>query len=215
MLVRMRTFPLLLLLVAALIGGSTAFGQTPASDLRYLGSSFISMPNGSVKTGVDYITDDERSMTLYSVAPVGKLLEISGLSHLSGARKGKTVFNAKLNILEEGDFIPNVVYGIADIQKKVGSQVFYLAATKNFEVFGVTLLAGALKDPMTTVRKPFYGIEKTILPLVSLAGERFEEKNAFALKLRPYPGMSVEFGRRMTDGSDQETLYRVVYSNNF
>jgi len=204
-----------MLLIAAVMVCPSIRAQTDPYDLRYLGSSFISMPSGYVNTGVEYITDNERTMTMYSVAPVGKLLEISGLSYMSGARKGKTLFNAKVNILEEGDFIPNVVYGIADFQKKIGNQVFYLAASKNFDAFGVKLLAGALKDPITTVKKPFYGIEKTILPLVSLAGERYEEKNSFALKMRPYPGMSVEFGRRMTDGADQETLYRVVYSNSF
>ena len=104
---------------------------------------------------------------------------------------------------------------MADIQEKISSRVFYLAASKTFEEFGVTFLVGGLKDPVTTTKKPFYGIEKTIFPLVSLAGERFEEKNSFSLKLRPYPGMSAEFGRRMTDGADQETLYRVVYSKMF
>ena len=212
---RFRTLCLWLLMVTFVLDGGAGWSETPASDLRYLGSAFVSMPTGYVNTGVDYIKDADRSMTLYSVAPLGKLLEISGLSQLNGPQKGKTLVNAKVNLLEEGVFLPSVVIGLGDIQGVRGERVPFVAASKKSDGFGLVLSAGALEDPATSGKRAFFGVEKTILPLVSLAGERFGDRDAYCLKLRPFAGMSVEFGRRKDFDGGSEELSRILYSNSF
>lgn len=212
---RFRTLRPWLLAVMFALAGMAVRAETPASDLRYLGSAFVSMPTGYVNTGVDYIKDAGRSLTLYSVAPLGKLLEISGLSQLNGPQKGKTLVNAKLNILEEGVFFPSVVLGLGDIQSVRGDRIPFLAASKKSDAFGLVLSAGALEDPATSGKRAFFGVEKTLLPLISLAGERFGDRDAYCLKLRPFAGMSVEFGRRKDTGGGSEELSRILYSNSF
>ncbi|MBI3039153.1 hypothetical protein HYY75_08925 [bacterium] len=158
-----------------------------------MGSTFLTMPSGYTRTEAAYVFDEGRSFVMYSQQLLGRFLEGSLLRNTSGDNKNQSVWNLKLNILEEDKIIPNVVWGVSDLRRELGSKVFYFAASKNFEVFGLFLHGGFFKDPVTTARKGFWGIEKTILPLISVAGERVEEKNSVAIKLRPYPSVSVEY----------------------
>ncbi|MBF0498512.1 MAG: YjbH domain-containing protein [Candidatus Riflebacteria bacterium] len=209
-------FAISFLCVLSSTAPSFADTGTSLSNPRFffLGSSMIAMPTAYVNSGVEYIRDNGRSQTLYSFAPLGHFLEISDLRNLNGAYKDRNIFNLKVNILEEDNYLPNVVYGIADWNHEMGSRVFYFAASKKIEYFGVTLNAAFLRDPITTSRRPFYGIEKTVFPLISIAAERFDDRNTVGMKLRPYPGLSVEYSRRLYEPGDQQ-LYKLVYNKNF
>jgi len=171
---------------------------------KYLGSANINMPTGYVRSQTEYISDHEDSLGVYSQKLMGRLFEVSALKFLNGKNKDAPIFNLKVNILEEGRLLPNCVWGTADFQNKLGSKIFYLAGSKNIDAFGLTLHGGFLKDPVTTKKKYFWGAEKVILPLVVLAGENLEESNAFGIKIRPYPGLNIEYSIRNSDGKFEQ-----------
>ncbi|MFZ2956791.1 MAG: hypothetical protein WA705_07880 [Candidatus Ozemobacteraceae bacterium] len=207
-------FPAILVLLLVV---STAEAVDLPTDARFffMGSSLLTMPTGYINSGVAYINDVSRSSTMYSIAPLGKYLEISGQRYLSGAYKDKNPFNLKVNILEEDTVIPNVVYGIADWSHELGSRISYFAASKKLETLGMTLHGGFLRDPVTTAQRSFYGIEKTIYSKFCLAGERFDDRNTVGLKFRPYQGISIEYARRLDEPGVQQQLYKLVYTANF
>lgn len=212
---------LLLLALTLILGG--AFGSpadaSPEADtgfrLRYMGSGCLSIPTGYCRTEAAYISDDSHSLTQLAQQVLGKFAELSMVRHLNGSHKDENVFNLKVNILEEGDYLPNMVWGVSDFQTELGSKIFYVAGSKTIDAFGVTIHAGVYKDPVTTHKKEFYGLEKTILPLVVAAGERIDGKTTAGLKIRPYPGVSVEYARRLDANDDQASLYRLVYLRSF
>jgi hypothetical protein len=114
-------------------------------------------------------------------------------------------------MLEEGEMLPSVVWGVSDINSQIGSKIFYFAASKNFEIFGAQIHAGFYKDPVTTDKKMFYGIEKMVFPLVTLSAERADDIDTFGIKLSPYPGVSLECAQR----DRKEELYNINYYRSF
>ena len=193
----------------------TGFGATEERRFRYMGSANIAMPTGYTRSLGTYLSDDSHSAIFYSHQAVGRLLEISFLRHLDGVEKDKNVMSAKLKLLEEGAFVPSVVWGVSDIQERLGSKVFYFAGSKTFDAFGVKLHGGFYKDPVTTTRKEFYGIEKTILPLVAVAAERVDGMNTYGIKMNPYPGVTFEYARRSTGADNQHSIYKLSYFSSF
>ena len=206
-----------LALAAAFCSGPVA--ASPEADtgfrLRYMGSGCLSIPTGYCRTEAAYISDDSHSLTQIAQQVLGKFAELSMVRHLNGTHKNENVLNLKVNILEEGDYLPNLVWGVSDFQTELGSKIFYVAGSKTVDAFGVTIHAGIYKDPVTTDKKEFFGLEKTILPLVVAAGERIDGKTTAGLKIRPYPGVSVEYARRLDANDDQASLYRLVYLRSF
>ena len=178
--------------------------------LRYMGSSIISMPTGYLQSQTEYISDDNHSMVQYSQKIMG-LVEGSMLRHLGGEFKDQNILNLKVNLLTEDKLIPSVVWGVSDVQTKLGSKVFYLAASKNIEMFGVTIHAGAFKDPVTTKKQPFYGLEKMVLPLVFVVGEHLDGNNSIGMKLRPYPNVDIEIAQRDFGTDHQRAIYKLRY----
>lgn len=179
--------------------------------VRYMGTANFSMPTGFTRSAVCYISDNSNTSMLISQAVFGNLLEFSMLRRLNGAEKGKNSLNLKAKILEEGSIIPSVVYGIGDLNTQLGSKIFYFAGSKNIEAFGVQLHAGFYKDPVTTDKKMFYGIEKMVFPLVTLSAERNDDVDAYGIKLSPYPGVSLEFAQR----DRKEEIYNINYYRSF
>ncbi|OIP21497.1 hypothetical protein AUK22_11565 [bacterium CG2_30_54_10] len=183
--------------------------------LRYMGSSCFSAPTGFVGSEMSFIIDDSRNLTLITQPVWGKFIELSYLRHLSGDFSGKNVMNFKVNILEEGTYIPNVVWGVSDFNTELGSKIFFFAGSKTIEAFGATLHAGYYKDPKTTDKKIFFGLEKTILPLAVIAGERLGDETTIGMKFRPYPGVSIEYARRSDGTADQANIYKATYLRKF
>ncbi|GAB4274071.1 MAG: hypothetical protein Kow0029_14210 [Candidatus Rifleibacteriota bacterium] len=158
-----------------------------------------------------YVNDSGHSAMLLSQSLMGNFVEVSVLRHLNGAESGKNITNFKLKILEEDLVIPSVVWGVSDVNTQLGSKIFYFAASKSIEAFGVHLHAGFYKDPVTTDKKQFYGFEKMIFPLVTIGAERNDEVDAFGIKLSPYPGLSIEIGQR----DRKEEFYNLNYFRSF
>ncbi len=211
---------ILLALVLALGGvcGSPAAASSGADTgfrLRFMGSSCLTIPTGYCRNEAAFVSDDSHSLTQFTQQVLGRFAELSMVRHLNGAHKNENVLTLKVNILEEGSVLPNLVWGVSDFQTELGSKIFYVAGSKTVEAFGVTIHAGIYKDPLTTDKKEFYGLEKTILPLVVAAGERIDGKTTAGLKIRPYPGVSVEYARRLDSQNDQASLYRLVYLRSF
>jgi len=207
-------------LCALLLSVLAVPAMAPASDadpsrFRFAGSSILGMPTAYITNGVEYISDDSRSLLLTTVAPMGKLLELSWLKPVKANAADKNLFQLKLNILEEDTWIPNVVWGVSDIKEEAGSRLFWFGASKKVDSFGLSVHAGFFKDPVSTKKRPYYGIEKTVFALVGLAAERFEDKNTVGIKVRPWPGVSLEYGRRLSEGSEQESLYKALYQKSF
>jgi len=182
-----------------------------SARVRYMGTANFSMPTGFTRSAVCYISDNSNTSMLISQAVFGNLLEFSMLRRLNGNNKGKNSLNLKAKILEEGSIIPNIVYGIGDLNTQLGSKIFYFAGSKNIEAFGVQLHAGFYKDPVTTDKKMFYGIEKMVFPLVTLSAERNDDVDAYGIKLSPYPGVSLEFAQR----NRKEEIYNINYYRSF
>lgn len=186
-----------------------------ADRLRYLGSSCFAMPTGYVRNEGGYFSDDNHSMGWFSYPVLGKFLEFSGLRHMQGDAKDKNILNLKVNFLEEDEYLPNLVWGAADVREELGSKIFYVAGSKTFETYGLTIHGGVIKDPITTEKRGYIAAEKMIMPLVTLAGERFDGKTVLGLKLRPYPGVSVEYAHREGKGITKQAIYRLVYVKGF
>lgn len=178
---------------------------------RYMGTAIFAMPTGYTRSATNYINDNSRSAFLLSQVMFGNLVELSMLRHLSGDYKGKNPISVKIKLLEEDTLIPSIVYGASDLGTAIGSKIFYFAASKSIEAFGAYVHAGFYKDPITTDRKQFYGIEKMVFPLVTLSAERSNEVNTFGVKLSPYPGVSLELGQR----NAEEELYNINYFRSF
>ena len=185
------------------------------SRLSYLGSSVFSAPTAYVRSEGGYIIDNGSNLGWFSQPVFGKFLELSGARYTSGDFKNKNVLNLKVNCLEESKWIPNVVYGCGDFQKVLGSRVFFWAASKTFEEFGFTVHGGFIKDPVTTRKKGYFSLEKTIMPLVTLAGELIDGHTTVGVKLRPYPGVSAEYAHRQAKGEAEQAIYRLIYVKGF
>jgi len=205
-----KTFLVFVLLV---IVSSPLFGDN--LRFRYMGSSCLSYPTGYTGSESAYIVDDTHQMALICQPFLGSFLEFSYLKHLNDAQSGKGIINLKVNILEEDQYLPNIVWGLSDFQKKLGSRIFYFAGSKTIESFGLTVHVGTYKDPITTNREFYCGAEKTILPLVAVAAEYADGKNTIGFKLRPYPGVSIEYGRRATGSDDEKSIYKLLYMKSF
>jgi len=202
-----------LVLVITLSGGTSEAAGNPR--LRYLGSSNISLPTAYMMGETSYINDAGHNMVMYTQKAQGKLVEFSLLRHLNDAESGKNVVNFKLNLLEEDTMIPNIVWGVGDAGMTLGSRVFYFAGSKTFEAFAATVHGGFIKDPVTTEKKTFVSVEKTILPLVIVAGERVEGQTSYGIKMRPYPGVSLEYARRDDEDGGEDAIYKLQYIKSF
>ncbi len=205
----------LLIGLAGRAGAATPPDERTRLRLRSMGSACFTIPTGYCRSEAAYVSDDSHSLTMVSQKMLGKFAELSLVRHLNGQVKDRNVFNLKLNVLEEDTFLPNIVWGVADVRQELGSKIFFFAGSKTIEPFGTTVHAGVYKDPITTDKEVFVGFEKTVFPLVVLAAERIHDKTTIGVKLRPYPGVSVEYARRSDAPDDQASLYRLVYLRSF
>jgi hypothetical protein len=187
----------------------SAFGAS--GRFSFMGSSNLVFPTGFVQSRTEYISDGSHNAVLYSQKIPGNIFEVSLLRHMNGSAKDKNIFNVKVKVLEEGGFVPSVVWGVGDFQRQLGSKIFFVAGSKNFETYGVTIHGGVLKDPVTTQKKEFWGVEKMILPLVYVVGETFDRETSVGIKLRPYPGLNVEYAQQDIGKDSKQDLFKLVY----
>lgn len=206
-----RILKLVVVMALVVLMANPASADDNIRRTRYMGTAILSMPTGYTRSATNYINDDSHSAFLLSQAMFGNLVELSLLRHLSGEFKGKNPMSVKIKLLEEGDALPSIVYGASDLSTTLGSKIFYFAASKSIEAFGAHLHGGFYKDPITTERKVFYGVEKMVLPLITLSAERTDEINTFGVKLSPYPGVSLELGQR----DAKEEIYNINYFRSF
>ncbi|MDN5278246.1 MAG: hypothetical protein PWR01_2211 [Clostridiales bacterium] len=178
---------------------------------HYMGTSIFAMPTGFTRSTMSYINDSGHSAVLISQSLMNNFLEVSMLRHMNDAESGKSVMNFKLKLIEEDLIIPSIVWGVSDVNTQLGSKIFYFAASKSIEAFGVHLHAGFYKDPITTDKKTFFGFEKMVFPLVTVGAERNDEIDTFGIKLSPYPGLSIEIAQR----DRKEELYNLNYIRSF
>jgi hypothetical protein len=215
--IRLSRVIFVLVLLAAVPAGwaHTDAQRGDSRRFRFMGSGNITMPTAYSGSTVQYVTDDSKSFMLVTQPILGKFLEGSMGKRLSGEGKDKNVFNLKVTCLEEDQYIPQIVWGVSDIQSALGSKIFYFAGSKSIEAFAVKIHGGWFKHPVTTRKQGFFGFEKTVFPLVVLAAERVEDETTVAMKLSPYPGLQVEFGRRYLRSNDQQSIYKLVYTKSF
>lgn len=202
-----RAFMVFALLICSL---SSVAADTD-SRVRYMGTTIFTMPTGYTRSAGSYINDAGHSAMMVSQEFMNKFFELSFLRHLNGSEKGKNPISVKIKMLEEGEMIPSLVWGASDLNTQLGSKIFYFAASKSVETFGVYLHGGFYKDPVTTDRKYFYGIEKMVLPLITVGAERNNDIDTFGVKLSPYPGLSLEIAQR----DRKEELYNIIYFRSF
>lgn len=195
-----------LMLLAATASAQSYFGRE-----RYMGSSIFSMPTGFVRSSSCYINDSGHSAVLLSQSLWNDFIELSMLRHMSGLEKNKNILNFKVQILQEDMVIPNLVWGVSDVNTQLGSKISYFAASKAIETFGVTIHTGLYNNSDLDEKELFYGFEKVIFPLVTVGAEHTKDVNTFGLKLSPYPGLSLEIAQR--DG--KEELYNINYIRYF
>lgn len=200
----------LLVLLFCLISSAAVWAGT-SRRFHYMGTSIFTMPTGFARSAMCYINDSGHSAALMSQAFMNEFLEVSMLRHMNDAEKGKNIINFKLKLLEEDVLIPSIAWGVSDLNTQLGSKIFYFAASKSIEAFGVHLHAGFYKDPVTTEKKQFFGVEKMIFPLVTIGAERNDGIDTFGVKLSPYPGVSLEVAQR----NRKEELYNLNYYRSF
>lgn len=187
------------------------FGSDYEFRFHYIGTTNIRFPTAHSMFSSGYVSDGSHNLITFAQPIIGKFLELSGARHLNGPTKDKNILNLKVTLLEEDSFYPKLAWGVSDFQEKLGSKVFYVVGSKNFEAFALTLHGGFIKDPVTTKKKVFYGIEKVILPLIIFSAESFEGNQSFGVKLRPYPGISIEYGQRDVNTIHKDSIYKVLY----
>lgn len=204
-----RTAILIFALVVLIPAISTA--QTNPRRFHYMGTSVFNMPTGFTRSAMCYINDAGHSAALISQSLMSNFIEVSMLRHMNGAEDGKNVMNFKIKALEEDTLIPSIVWGVSDVNTQLGSKIFYFAASKSIETFGVTLHAGFYKDPVTTDKKAFYAFEKMVFPLVTIGAERNDDIDTFGIKLSPYPGLSLEIAQR----DHKEEIYNLNYFRSY
>ena len=209
MVLRKKLF--VVLLVAMLVGLSLTAQAGNDRRIRYMGTSVFTMPTAYTRSALCYINDNSHTATLLSQSLMNGFMEMSMLRHMNGAEDGKNILNAKIKLLDEGMITPAVAWGVSDVNTQLGSKVFYFAGSKSIEAFGAQIHAGFYKDPVTTEKIEWYGFEKMIFPLVTVAAERTDDKNTFGVKLSPYPGLSLEIAQR----DSEEELYNIVYYRSF
>ncbi len=182
---------------------------------RYLGSTCISLPTAYSRAEASYISDDSHNLSNITVPILGRFLECSMLRHLNGDLKDKNVLNLKVTFMDEGRWFPSLAWGLSDFNRVLGSRIFFIAGSKTVEMFGTTVHAGVFKDPVKTEKEVFFGLEKMVFPLVTVAGERINDKTTLGLKIRPYPGISFEYARRGNSFKEQQSIYKVSYLRSF
>lgn len=206
-----KAFNLILLCVLTLVT-TVSWAEDAPTDLRFrfAGSSIFAVPTGYARSTASYINDDGES-SLFITQALGEILEVSLQRRLSGDYKNENTINGKLVLLCEGRIIPGMTFGVTDVGKKLGDRIYYLAASKNLEDFGLTLTAGVYRDPVDKDKITFFGVEKVILPLISVAAERVDDVNTYGIKITPYPGLSLDVAQR--DG--KEEMYNLVYTTRY
>lgn len=176
---------------------------------RYMGTYNLSLPTAKARSSYGYLSDDGDTSMFISQAVMNNALEISYLKHVSGDYKDKNSINCKIPLLNEGAFVPAICWGTADINKEVvKKRIYYFAASKSIDAFGITFNGGFYKDPADSHRKAFYGVNKVVFPLVSVSAECEDEIISYGLKLSPMPGLDLSVGQR--DG--REKMYGVTYN---
>lgn len=204
---RITVLGLLLVLILPVIAGA----QANPRRFHYMGTSVFNMPTGFTRSTMCYINDSGHSAALFSQSLMANFIEVSMLRHMNDAEKGKNVLNFKVKAIEEDLVIPSIVWGVSDVNTQLGSKIFYFAASKSIETFGVTLHAGVYKDPVTTERKNFFAFEKMVFPLVTVGAERNDDIDTFGIKLSPYPGLSLEIAQR----DRKEEIYNLNYFRSY
>ena len=177
---------------------------------RYSGSSIFSMPTGKCTSSVSYINDNKDSYCFISQS-LGEVIEVSLLRRLSGANKNVNSINGKLALISEGRLMPAICIGAADVNTQLGDRIYYAAASKNFEDFGFSIHAGVCRDPVNREKKSFFGVQKVVFPLLTIAAERYDKVNTYGIKISPYPGVSLDIAQR--DG--KEEMFNLVYSRRY
>lgn len=199
-------------LATFIIQAKTLKAEDAPTDFRfrYSGSSVFSMPTGNCRSSLSYVNDNKESYCFVSQS-LGELIEVSILRRMSGEKKNTNTINGKLALLSEGRFIPAICIGVADVNTQLGDRIYYAAASKNFEDFGFSIHAGVCKDPLNKEKKAFFGVEKVIFPLLTVAAERYDEVNTYGIKISPYPGLSLDIAQR--DG--KEEMFNLVYTRSY
>lgn len=178
---------------------------------RYMGSAIISMPTAYTRSATSYISDDGHTMFFASHSMLSGFIEISTLLHMNGETKNKKPISAKFKLLDESHLIPTISLGVSDIGKALGDEIHYVAISKTIDAFGIMLNGGTYKDSITKEKIKYYGLEKMILPLITVCAERVDEIDAYGVKLSPYPGVSLEISVRDND----EEIYNINYYRSF
>lgn len=202
-------------LVALCLDAAPVRAAEPDFRFRYLGSTVVAMPTGYTRTEALYVADGARSLMFFSYRLLGKFLEVSTTRATNGPSDDDMAWNLKLNILEEDTYIPNICWGLGDFREKFGAKVPFFAASKTIDTFGAIIHVGTVKDPTTNKQNVYYGIDKTIFPLVTLIGERMLERNTVGAKLVPQPNLTLLIAREGVGRSDQHDIYQASYQVNF
>ena len=203
-------FALLLGLFVSLSQMVKAEDAPTAYRFRYSGSSIFSVPTGMCTSSAAYINDNKDSFCFISQS-FGEFMEVSVLRRLSGYKKNVNSINGKFALLSEGRVIPAISLGAADINTQLGDRIYFVAASKTIEDFGFSMHVGVYRDPVTRDKKTFFGVEKVIFPLLTIAAERCDDVDTYGIKISPYPGMSLDIAQR--DG--KEEMFNLVYSRRY
>lgn len=177
---------------------------------RYVGSSIFTLPTAFCQPSVAYMNDDGDSYGIIT-QNLGQIAEVSVSRRLSGDYKNKNSINGKLALMSEGRLLPAICIGAADVNQQLGDRIYFAAASKNFEDFGLKINAGVYKDPIDKDKVIFFGVEKVIFPLLTIAAERYDDVNTYGIKISPYPGVSLDIAQR--DG--KEEMFNLVYSKSY
>lgn len=182
---------------------------------RFFGTSCLTIPTAYCKSEFYFVNDDSQTITFVSQNIWGNFAELSYAKFLNGKNSNNNLWNLKLRILEEDKIVPSGVWGVADFKESINSKLFYLVFSKTLDVFGLTLHAGFYKDPITTAKQNFYGIEKMVFPLVTVAAERIDDQTNIGIKVRAYPNISLEYARKIFSKTDQSSYYKVTYYSKY
>lgn len=197
----------LIILLSVIASVAPVWAAVSNDRFKFMGTSIISLPTAYTRSSMAYIHDNGDSSFFCSQCLFTNSIEISLRRYQTGPRKDLNAMNAKIKLIGEKLLFPTVAYGISDVYKELGDRIYYFAASKTIDAFGIKLHGGVYRDPLIKANIKYYGAEKIILPLISVCAERCGNVNAYGVKLSPYPGLNLEISRR----DKNEEIYNVDY----
>lgn len=182
-------------------GGSNLSGPT----------GLIQAPSAYPGCSIGYYRLDGATTYLANYAFFNKALEVG---YVYNKQKGSSSLNLKLPLITENGMLPQVAVGAFNYRSTAVDQTNYLVVSKSVDSIGLRLHVGyensgnlkdaagllnygtiqdAVDDYKNESGKTFLGCEFTVLPMVSIMGEKHRNMLNGGIRFKPLPMLNIDY----------------------